>query len=267
MTITRRMIGEGRGCTLSARCLVAATLMTSMALSIRAATAQDTNSAIEQVPAAAGLATNAPEIMAEGEALSIERTNVEGPAAAPQIGVAQDGVGVGAQLTHEERAIRSPTQLDAGGRSAEAPEALSQRSEGRTGAIERVAGSDRCNQPQTDPAIVRACARAIETRAAEFARPDPPPLSPEQRLLVEQRLQEGRSTAKTAVRRLAEEGEANTAEGQAVASVALGNDPRGPAAGRRDEDGSAVSAETKAVIEALVGSLVGNPPPPPMIAL
>ncbi|HZF44640.1 MAG TPA: hypothetical protein VEZ48_14670 [Sphingomonadaceae bacterium] len=47
-----------------------------------------------------------------------------------------------------------------------------------------------------------------------------------------------------------------------MASVALGNDPRGPAAGRRVEEGTAVSAETKAVIEALVGSLVGNPPPP-----
>jgi hypothetical protein len=203
-----------------------------------------------------------PEPAAAERTIRINQATVGDPAFTSQIGTAEARAGNETQLTKEGRAVRPPMQLYTGARNAQAPGSLSRRSEGRTGAIERVAGADRCNQPQADPAVVRACARAIETRAAEFARPAPPPLSPEQRLLVDQRLQEGRSTAKTAVRRLADEGEANTVESQAVASVALGNDPRGLTAGRRVEEGTAVSAETKAVIEALVASLVGNPPPP-----
>jgi hypothetical protein len=262
MTISGRLIAKDGGERLAAGRAALAILRAAVALSVSAAAAQDTNSVIEQVPVAAGSPANGPEMPAAAETVATGRAPAAHPAAVPQIQAVEERVVDDTQLTQEDRAVRSPTQLHTGGRSAQASEPLSQRSEGRTGTVERVTGSDRCNLPQTDPAIVRACARAIETRAAEFARPAPPPLSPEQRLLVDQRLQEGRSTVRTAVRRLAEEGEADTVEGQAVASVAIANDSRSPAAGRRDEEGTAVSAETRAVIEALVGGLVGNPPQP-----
>lgn len=56
-----------------------------------------------------------------------------------------------------------------------------------TSVRKRVGGSDRCEGRQTNAAVARACARAIETRSGEFAATDAPVLSPEQRLLVDQR--------------------------------------------------------------------------------
>src|SRR3546814_10365041 len=65
-------------------------------------------------------------------------------------------------------------------------------SDGRTGAVTPVTGEDRCDAAKQDKDKARqeACAKVIETRAAEFTRPDPTILSPEQRLLVDQRLRE-----------------------------------------------------------------------------
>lgn len=128
-----------------------------------------------------------------------------------------------AQLTADGDVATSGSQLTSGPRTARESDPLSRPSEGRTGAVARVEGDDRCADADAAnrPAV---CDRAIETRSAEFGRPRTPALSPEQRLLVDQRLRDaglgsrvaniGRTMPDAAV-------DPDAIEGQALASVAL----------------------------------------------
>ena len=92
--------------------------------------------------------------------------------------------------------------------------------------------------------------------------PDPVSLSPEQRLLVDGRGRDAPNGLRDAERRLAGDGDADTAEGQGVASVALRPDGAGPArAAPVETDASTLSAETRAFIEAVVGAVAAPPRP------
>jgi hypothetical protein len=145
-------------------------------------------------------------------------------AAPPQLSSESESASPPAQLTAEPRNTRGPAQLYTGGRTAQPSEPLSRPSEGRTGAVTRVVGNDRCDPAaEASGRSTSACASVIESRAAEFARPDPAALSPEQRLLAEQRTREGGETTRDASRRLARSGEdTESDQAQAVASVVLG---------------------------------------------
>lgn len=161
------------------------------------------------------------------------------------------------QLTTEARSTPSAPQLYRGGRTALPSDPLSRPSEGRTGAVERVAGRDRCDPAEGSEAQRAACLRVIETRSAEFDRPVPPTLSAEQRLLVEQRAREARMSDRGAARRLADEADADTAATQGIASFVL------RPAERRVEDpaeGAGISeAEAAAIVNAIQN---GNLPAP-----
>jgi len=167
------------------------------------------------------------------------------------------------QLTRERGTARSPgQQLYTGGRTAQPSDPLSRPSEGRTGAIARVEGKDRCDPAHEEAAgRTAACAQVIETRSAEFIPPAPTVLSPEQRLLVDQRLREGPTSARAAAKRLAQSGEdAESMQSQSVASVVLRTPPGDPGHKRPGDPTEGLSQETIAVINAIVGS--GNPAPP-----
>lgn len=223
------------------------------------ALSQDTDTAVEQVPA------SAVRLDGDGVVRSVRARKVgtmqegrgERPAVA-QLGSRTQSRGRNEQLTTERRGGRAPEQLNRGGPTAQPSEPLSRPRDGRTGAVTRVVGNDLCNRPQADPALARACARAIETRAAEFAGPDPAALSPEQRLLAEQRVPTSPTSFRNAARRLAGEGDTDTMAGQGVASLVLGTD--------RDVSrpfgapGPALSAEAQALIEVIVGTIA--PPRP-----
>lgn len=222
------------------------------------ARAQDSDTAIEQVPTRS---TNVDDTAATNRSVATQQAGLGTAPGAIQLTPVSQGRERAPQLTVEPRQARSPEQLYRGGKTAQPSEPLSRPSEGRTAAVARVFGDDRCNHPQTDPAVVAACARAIENRAAEFSRTEAPELSAEQRLLVDQRLRQVPMNARNAARRLAEDGAPDTLEGQSVASIALQpppGDPRVPAAGE-----PALSAETQAVIGALVGAITNTPPPAP----
>lgn len=138
------------------------------------------------------------------------------------------------QLSSEGRVVRSPVQLSdpddrpsssqvyRGARTAAPSEALSRPADGRTGAVAPVQGRDRCD-PEARPASSSSmCANVIETRSEQFRRADPALLSPEQRLLVEQRTREGSSAS--AVRRIASGTvDPNSVEDQAIAAITLDN--------------------------------------------
>ncbi|MBX9815976.1 MAG: hypothetical protein A4S12_02240 [Proteobacteria bacterium SG_bin5] len=113
-------------------------------------------------------------------------------------------------------------QLARPSRAVEATPPLSRPAEGRTAAVTPIQGRDRCDPRAITPPPAE-CARVIETRAAEFARTEPM-LSPEQRLLADQR---GPAPVndQIAARRLAASGAATSLETQEIAAVVLSDRP------------------------------------------
>ncbi|GMM93492.1 hypothetical protein MTsN3n11_17940 [Qipengyuania sp. MTN3-11] len=128
--------------------------------------------------------------------------------------------------------------------------------------LEKVQGTDICNEAAETAAIRRLCANRIETRSQEFRQARRNALSPEERLLGEA-LEETRSmTFDNAIRRLAQNvGTADDADNQAIASVALAaNPPPQPGAVPETPTGAGeLSAETQALINAIVEQLGGRP--------
>lgn len=144
------------------------------------------------------------------------------------------------QINPEQREVRPPPQLTSptdrappgqvfrGTRSAAPAEPLSRPADGRTGTVTRVGGRDRCDPAESATARGdQACANVIETRSEEFRRSEAAVLSPEQRLLIEQRARD-RSSA-SAARRIAT-GAVNpdSPDDQAIAAITLDNPPPAP---------------------------------------
>lgn len=161
------------------------------------------------------------------------------------------------QVTPERRSAPPPDQLSTGGKTAQPPQPLSRPAEGRQAAVERVEGADRCDP--AEPMRPRSrCAKVIENRSAEFARPDPNALSPEQRLLLEQEVKEEALNTDDGARRLATTGEADESlVAMGVAAVVLRSNEEAPAKAPADEN--AIKAAD------IVGAIIGQPltPPPP----
>src|SRR3546814_1002833 len=81
---------------------------------------------------------------------------------------------VATQLTREGKQAGAPVQLYRGGPTAQASEALSRPSDGRTGAVTPVTGEDRCDAAKQDKDKARqaACTKVIKTSAPEINRHD-----------------------------------------------------------------------------------------------
>lgn len=156
-----------------------------------------------------------------------------------------------AQISPEGRSAPATDQVSRIGKTAQAPQSLSTPSEGRKSTVERVAGEDRC-----DPAAPKqprsTCAKVIENRSSEFARPDPRALSPEQRLLLEQEVREAGLDPVNGARRLAVTGEADESlAAMGVAAVVL-RDDEVPKKSKTDEDPAKAAAE-------IVGAIMNQP--------
>jgi hypothetical protein len=162
------------------------------------------------------------------------------------------------QLTAVGSSRGQPTQLSDGPPSAQPPQALSRVAEGRTGAIDRVEGPDRCDAKLPKDKQPGDCSRVIENRAADFARPSPTQLSPEQKLLLDQQLQTENNAVADATRRLAASGQSdNSIESLAVASIALGQGSGQPAEQPAKEADPAMDPATQAVLQ-----ILSSIPPP-----
>lgn len=180
--------------------------------------AQDTDTAIEQAQTSARqsigvsqLAEPAGSVRAMRE---IEGAGRDGPAAA--------------QLTAEPRSAGVDRQVSTDARSATEPTGISRPVDGRVGGVgtvERVAGDDLCAPSAMDRAgggRPDVCKRVIETRSAQFARPERPTLSPEQRLLIDQRVREAPTLRGTRDRRFEPRAtDPDRADDQAIASMVL----------------------------------------------
>lgn len=168
-----------------------------------------------------------------------------------------------------EQGLRAATQLNRSGRTAEAASPLSTPAQGRPRAAAPIGGADRCDPRVPAARRTPECARVLETRSAEFERPEPTPLSPEQRLLAERRAPTEESVdARTVARRAATGAVGGDLAGQALAVAAnAANRAR-----REEEEGNNPgNAEADAVGAALLdligaggngGGLVVTPPPP-----
>lgn len=178
---------------------------------------------------------------------------------ASQLTGRQDGFGATSQLTQERAPATPGAQLYRGEATAVAPTAISRPSQGRTApAAGAIGGRDRCDSPMLDDATKAACLRVIETRSAEFERSDPLILSPEQRLLVDQRLREGPATVQSAAQRLARNDvDADASDTQGIASLTL---PRNEPASARTETEQPIDAQLNAIVEAIVAGTNGGAP-------
>lgn len=200
---------------------------------------------IEQIPAAPGMILTPPATPRTG-------------APPPQLADKQDSAAPSHQLTSERQSPPAPVQIYKGKRTAQPSQPLSRPADGRTGSVERVAGDDRCD-PAASEHGSRECAAVIETRAAEFSRPDATPLSPEQRIIIAQQLRERAGTAGQAARLLAIGSlDADSEEAQEVASIVLRPPPAPPEQKKSDEG---PTAEEQAA--AIVNAIIGQQPLPP----
>jgi hypothetical protein len=158
------------------------------------------------------------------------------------------------QLTTVDESDERTAQVSSEPRNAQAPEPLSTQEQGRTAAVAPVEGKDRCDAANPRDSKLPECRHVIETRSAEFTRPSPTELSPEQKLLIDQQLLARESNLSTVTRRLADTGDPNSIEAMGVASVALTqNRPDEPKKPEQD-------AQTEAAIQAIVTVLGGQPP-------
>ena len=190
-----------------------------------------------------------------------------------QIG-AQDAANAVEQVGQRSRDITAPPRTDAGppppqltapgetrgDRSARAPESSSRPADGRTGVVARVEGRDRCDAAEAEEQAAN-CDRVIETRSAEFVRPDPTILSPEQRLLVEQRLREPVMTRRTVARQVGTgDPQADDDATQEVASFV--QRPTTPAPATERESGVPGVEAITSTAEAIAAIVLGTAPPP-----
>lgn len=222
--------------------------------------AQSGRSDMEQVDSpAAGAAQPIAQVSGEARLLLLPQQRADREAVPPaQLTTDGEARSAQPQLTDEEGRIRAPRQLYQGGKTAQPSQALSHPSEGRTGAASPVAGKDRCD-PAAAEAKAKRCESVIETRSAEFTRPDPGILSAEQRLLIDQQLREAPSGARTAVRRLGSTGfEPGSIEEQGVAAIALqGSDAAGKAPDPADDP---AKNELDPAVQAVIGIIADLTP-------
>jgi hypothetical protein len=163
------------------------------------------------------------------------------------------------QLTRKHASGRTPAQVSLGRRSAEPAPPLSRPSDGRSAAIERVSGDDRCDSSRRQEPTA-ACAAVIEDRAAEYARREAPTLSPEQRILIEQRRPSGPNDVKAEARRLSATGTGSELpELQGIASIVLRSGTGGAEPAPTDRAGA---ARTDAIVKAVLEQGGVNAPPP-----
>ncbi len=182
--------------------------------------AQDTNTAIEQA--------QTPSRGAVGVSQLAEPSG--STRAVSQIGPGGRGDAAATQVTAEPRSTGVERQVSTDARSARAPTGISRPIDGRiggAGTVERVTGEDRCALGAPGDAAgggdrPRVCDRVIETRADQFARPERPILSPEQRLLIDQRVREAPSLRGSRDRRFDPRAtDPDRADDQAIAAMVL----------------------------------------------
>ena len=162
-----------------------------------------------------------------------------------------------AQVSASDDEAREVEQLSDG----DSARALAQLSDAeRQVLLEAVEGTDICERAENIPAIQALCEQRLETRSAEFTQVSTEE-SAEDRLLGGSLDSDRIATLETAIARLSRNaGEPGDFSNQVIASVALntGAATAAPETGEDADPTSDLSAETQAVVNAIVQQLGGN---------
>jgi hypothetical protein len=168
-------------------------------------------------------------------------------AAPAQLSATAESRPVEGQLTSPGAEHQVTSQVASTRPTAQAPEPLSTPQQGRTAAVQRVEGKDRCDAAIPKEKRSSECKQVIEARADEYERPDPTQLSPEQKLLLDQQLRAAGDDIANATQRLANSGKtSDSIDAMGVASVVLDQATRQPQAKDQDPQNEAA---TQAVID------------------
>ncbi len=158
-----------------------------------------------------------------------------------------------AQLTAPATSQQQPSQVAKRSRDPAPPEPLSTPEQGRTAAVEAVNGHDHCDPAEGSEKATLRCKKVIENRAAEYRRPPPTQLSPEQKLMIDQQLR----AEQDASERLAQSGDSgNNLDSMGIASLVLDQQNKQDEQKKEDQD-----QQDQAAIQALVNVLQSTPPP------
>lgn len=143
--------------------------------------------------------------------------------------------------------------------------AVSSPADSRPQAVAHLGGHDRCD-PQLAGEELARCQKILELRAQEFNAPAPPELSPEQRLLAEQRADDDHNRRSAATRlRLAsrDEPDADLASNQELAALYLARQQAPSAVAKPPEEEQPVADATLAqILQGLQVQTGGATPPP-----
>ncbi len=200
--------------------------------------------------------TSLPSVAAPAEPLAQITTDRRNPAAETQLTSGQASRQQPAQLSSGEASRQQPAQLSNDRPSAQPPQPLSRPADGRTAAVQRVEGDDRCDPAVEKDRQPQACERVIETRADDYTRPDPTELSPEQRLLLEQEIEHAGEGVTDATHRLATSGETeNSNEAMGIAAIVLSQQAPPP-----KEPGKPEDPANQAAVAAIIQMIGGTPP-------
>lgn len=156
-----------------------------------------------------------------------------------------------AQLTPQASSNQQPAQVSKAAPNAQAPQPLSRPEEGRTAAVARVQGKDRCDSAEPARRNSDECKHVIESRAADYERPKGLELSPEQKLLLDQEA----LSAETAGQKLAKSGDPDKSlDAMGIASIVL-TQSQPEESKKPDPD-----TQTDAAIQSIINVIAGQPP-------
>jgi hypothetical protein len=221
------------------------------------AAAMQSSTAIEQISSPAG--PDASDWSKQEVSRDVSRPSAPQPGEADQLDGEYRAPPEATQLTTEQSG-GEVDQLGQRDRSTKSAPDLSERKQGFETRVVKLEGTDKCSAELLSAPDREYCQRAIENRSAEYAGTRQIELTPEQKLLGERNYKLIEGGTEGAIKRLTSG--RNTAEdrdNQELASIVLGSDGVVAQPAQDQPAASDLSAETQALIDAIVKNVSGNP--------
>jgi hypothetical protein len=220
---------------------------------IKAAAATLISAALGAAPAAAQQQVDVPQITTSRAVVApAEPVGEKGAQPVQQLSTGDDSRPAERQVNPSGSSNEQPSQVATRTRNPQPPQPLSTPEQGRTAAIDPVHGHDRCDPADEKQSKTLQCRRVIENRAAEYVRPSPTRLSPEQKLMVDQQLQ----AREEAARRLANSGQVDgSIEGMGIAAIVLDQSTK-----QNEPEKKPPEAQSDAAVQAIMTILNQAPP-------
>ena len=219
-------------------------------------TAVQSSTAIEQVPPPASSAQEQPQNILVTAGNKLDGTD---RLVTDQVNSNDSAPSRALQLTTEPSG-REVDQLGRPDRNMQSSPDLSSRKQGFETKVVKLEGTDRCSAELLSTLDRQYCQSIIENRSAEYAGQKAIELTPEQKLLSARNLRMLAGDIGSAVRRLSTgRNSAEDRDEQAIASIVLGDQTITSQLKQEQPTGNELSAETQALLDAIVKNVGGNP--------